>query len=199
MKITDCQPGSGNPTVRDARGAYGNVSYGGTRNPLHTPPGCRTETLCLRLRAPYVYPTTRAWVHGGSLGTWESRWSPCGAEGKRSADRGGKSLPAWRGSSSLSHAPSRPRRDPKKDECCQVSGEEREHRTTPRGALGSLRGAEDRGRWGSAAHGTPGRERSETRCCPGRWKSCRRHAPCGAVVISGRPGGALRAGSPDGQ
>ena len=58
MKITDCQPDSGNPTVRDERGAYGNVSYGGTRTPLHTPKGCRTETLCLRLRALYFYPTT---------------------------------------------------------------------------------------------------------------------------------------------
>ncbi len=57
MKITDCQPDSGKPTVRDERGAYGNVSDGGTRNPLHTPKGCRTETLCLRLRAPYFYPT----------------------------------------------------------------------------------------------------------------------------------------------
>ena len=57
MKITDCQPDLGNPTVRDERGAYGNVSYGGTRNPLHTPKGCRTETLCLLLRAPYFYPT----------------------------------------------------------------------------------------------------------------------------------------------
>ena len=60
MKITDCQPGSGNPTVRDERGAYGNVSYGGTRNPLHIPKGCRTETLCLRLRAPYFYPTQQS-------------------------------------------------------------------------------------------------------------------------------------------
>src|SRR5499433_1034343 len=57
MQITDCQPDSGNPTVREERGAYGNVSYGGTRNPRHTPKGCRTETLCLRLRAPYFYPT----------------------------------------------------------------------------------------------------------------------------------------------
>jgi hypothetical protein len=57
MKITDCQPDSGNPTVREERGAYGNVSDGGTRNPLHTPKGCRTETLCLRVRAPYFYPT----------------------------------------------------------------------------------------------------------------------------------------------
>jgi len=77
MKITDCQPDSGNPTVRDERGAYGNVSYGGTRNPLHTPKGCRTETLCLRLRALYFYPTTRAWRHGGNLETWESQESPC--------------------------------------------------------------------------------------------------------------------------
>ena len=58
MKITDCQPGSGNPTVRDERGAYGNVSYGGTRNPLHKLKRCMSETLCLRLRAPYFYPTT---------------------------------------------------------------------------------------------------------------------------------------------
>jgi hypothetical protein len=77
MKITDCQPDSGNPTVRDERGAYGNVSYGGTRNPLHTPKGCRTETLCLRLRAPYFYPTSGACLHRGSSGTWESHLSPC--------------------------------------------------------------------------------------------------------------------------
>ena len=76
MKITDCQPGSGNPTVRDERGAYGNVSYGGTRNPLHIPKGCRTETLCLRLRAPYFYPTSGACFHRGDSGTWESQWSP---------------------------------------------------------------------------------------------------------------------------
>ena len=76
MKITDCQPGSGNPTVRDERGAYGNVSYGGTRNPLHIPKGCRTETLCLRLRAPYFYPTSGAGIPRGNSGTWESHLSP---------------------------------------------------------------------------------------------------------------------------
>ena len=81
MKITDCQPGSGNPTVRDERGAYGNVSYGGTRNPLHTPKGCRTETLCLRLRAPYFYPTSGACLHKGNSGTWESHVSPCQTPG----------------------------------------------------------------------------------------------------------------------
>jgi len=32
-------PDSGNPTVRDERGACGNVSYGGTRNPLHNRKG----------------------------------------------------------------------------------------------------------------------------------------------------------------
>jgi len=76
MKITDCQPDLGNPTVRDERGAYGNVSYGGTRNPLHIPKGCRTETLCLRLRAPYFYPTSGACMQRGDSGTWESQWSP---------------------------------------------------------------------------------------------------------------------------
>jgi len=29
------------------RGACGNVSYGGTRNPPHIPKGCGAETLCL--------------------------------------------------------------------------------------------------------------------------------------------------------
>lgn len=58
------------------RGAYGNVNYGGTRNPLHTPKGCRTETLCLRLRAPYFYPTSRACLQRGNSGTWESPLSP---------------------------------------------------------------------------------------------------------------------------
>ncbi len=38
------------------RGAYGNVSYGGTRNPPHIPKGCGSETLYLWLRAPYFYP-----------------------------------------------------------------------------------------------------------------------------------------------
>src|SRR5262245_20477586 len=57
MQIAGCQPDSGKPTVRDERGAYGNVSYGGIRNPLHTLKRCMSETLCLRLRAPYFYPT----------------------------------------------------------------------------------------------------------------------------------------------
>ena len=34
-----CQPDSGKPTVRDERGAYGNVSYGRTRTPLHNRKG----------------------------------------------------------------------------------------------------------------------------------------------------------------
>jgi len=77
MKIAGCQPDSGNPTVRDERGACGNVNYGGTRNPLHIPKGCMSETLCLRLRAPYFYPTTRACVQRGSSGTWEIQMFPC--------------------------------------------------------------------------------------------------------------------------
>ena len=81
MQITDCQPDSGNPTVRDERGAYGNVSYGGIRNPLHTLKRCMSETLCLRLRAPYFYPTSGACIHRGSSGTWESHLSPCHTPG----------------------------------------------------------------------------------------------------------------------
>ena len=33
------------------------MSYGGIRNPLHKLKRCMSETLCLRLRAPYFYPT----------------------------------------------------------------------------------------------------------------------------------------------
>jgi len=56
-KFRCCQPDLGNPTVRDERGACGNVGYGGTRIPPHIPKGCMSETLRLRLRAPYFYPT----------------------------------------------------------------------------------------------------------------------------------------------
>jgi len=76
MTSTDCQPDAGHPTVRDARGAYGNVRDGGTRNPLHTPTGCRTDTLCLRWRAPYFYPTSGACSQRGHAGTWENHLSP---------------------------------------------------------------------------------------------------------------------------
>jgi len=48
--------GGRNPTVRDERGACGNVvSHGGIRNPLHRPKGCMMETLHLKLSAPYFY------------------------------------------------------------------------------------------------------------------------------------------------
>jgi len=81
-KIPDCQPDSGHPTGRDERGADGNVSYGGTRHPLHTPTGGRTETLCLRLRAPYFYPTSGACLQRGSAGTGESHLAPCDRPGR---------------------------------------------------------------------------------------------------------------------
>ena len=57
MKVTGRQPDSGNPTVRDERGACGNVGHGGARNPLYEPKGCMMETLHLKLSAPYFYPT----------------------------------------------------------------------------------------------------------------------------------------------
>ena len=99
MKIAGCQPDSGNPTVRDERGAYGNVSYGGIRNPLHKLKRCMSETLCLRLRAPYFDPTSGACLQRGNSGTWESHLSPCCIPGM--GDRVTKSpgvawlLPPW--------------------------------------------------------------------------------------------------------
>src|SRR2546425_1720388 len=59
LHITGCQPDSGKPTVRDERGACGNVSYGGTRHPPRVSKERGSETLHLRLRAPYFYPTRR--------------------------------------------------------------------------------------------------------------------------------------------
>ncbi len=45
------EPDSGNPTVRDRRGAYGNVGYGGTRNPPHNRKGaCRSLSTYGRAR-----------------------------------------------------------------------------------------------------------------------------------------------------
>jgi hypothetical protein len=54
-----CQPDSGKPTVRDERGAHGDVNYGGIRNPLLGSKERRSETLHLRLHAPCFYPTAR--------------------------------------------------------------------------------------------------------------------------------------------
>jgi hypothetical protein len=47
---------SGNPTVRDRRGACGNAVHGGTRNPPPMPKGGLSETFRLQTRAPQVYP-----------------------------------------------------------------------------------------------------------------------------------------------
>src|SRR2546426_4430085 len=63
LHITGCQPDSGKPTVRDERGACGNVSYGGTRHPPRVSKERGSETLHLRLRAPYFYPTVN---HGSA-------------------------------------------------------------------------------------------------------------------------------------
>ena len=50
------EPDWGNPTVRDRRGACGNVDHGGTRNPPRTSKERVLETLRLKLCAPQIYP-----------------------------------------------------------------------------------------------------------------------------------------------
>jgi hypothetical protein len=57
------------------------VNYGGTRIPPHLPKGCVSETLHLRLRAPYFYPDQRSqtgWIGGVTrkLETLERRREP---------------------------------------------------------------------------------------------------------------------------
>jgi hypothetical protein len=59
-KATDGEPRSepdwGKPTVRDRRGACGNVDYGGTRTPPRVSKERVLETLRLTLCAPQIYP-----------------------------------------------------------------------------------------------------------------------------------------------
>jgi hypothetical protein len=52
------EPDSGHPTVRDRRGACGNVDHGGTRTPARASKERVVETLRLTLRAPQFYPDT---------------------------------------------------------------------------------------------------------------------------------------------
>jgi hypothetical protein len=57
-EISYCrQPDSGNPTVRDERGAEQKRELWRTGNPPHISKECESETLALRLRALLFYPT----------------------------------------------------------------------------------------------------------------------------------------------
>ena len=58
--IPGCHPDSGTPTVREERGAGGNVGYGGTRPPPRLAKERVLDTLHLRLHAPHFYPTATA-------------------------------------------------------------------------------------------------------------------------------------------
>jgi hypothetical protein len=49
-------PAWGNPTVRDRRGACGNVDHGGTRHPPRVSKERELVTLHLPLCAPQIYP-----------------------------------------------------------------------------------------------------------------------------------------------
>ena len=132
--------------------------------------------------------------------------SPCGTSGLGVPSREVKTPGAERPLAPLTRATWENKRDTKPAERHTGSGKDREHRTTPRRAIGSLSVSEYRrsgalrsgaGRWGTDVPGTHWRERSETNCCTCRWKSCRRNSPFGAVVISGSLRGDSEAGSPD--
>jgi len=53
------EPDSGNPTVRDRRGACGNANYGGTVNPPRISKERGWKPSHLWLRAPHFYPDYR--------------------------------------------------------------------------------------------------------------------------------------------
>ena len=60
------EPDSGKPTVRDRRGAYGNVGYGGTRNPPHNRKGaCRSLSTYSRARCTSI--PTRPPIHAANV------------------------------------------------------------------------------------------------------------------------------------
>ncbi len=86
--ITGCQPDSGNPTVRDERGACGNVTVMGvglraTGKPVERPPNPKM------VRAPYFYPTSYQFGRrrSGRCVTDECRPSPRGLRQHRVIQR----------------------------------------------------------------------------------------------------------------
>src|SRR5712691_8752335 len=62
------EPDWGNPTVRDRRGACGNVDHGGTRHPPRVSKERVLETLRLKLCAPQFYPDPS----GKNSGLWSA-------------------------------------------------------------------------------------------------------------------------------
>jgi hypothetical protein len=73
------EPDWGNPTVRDRRGACGNVDHGGMRHPPRVSKERVLETLHLKLCAPQIYPD-----RDGLLGLLDRRALPH-ARGKPAA------------------------------------------------------------------------------------------------------------------
>src|SRR5262249_10073274 len=101
---------------------------------------------------------------------------------------------------SASHTSLARPRDTKPETRPKVSGKEREPRTPPRGASGSLRGAEYRGlgavcswsgRWGTAVPGTHGREGEAGHHVfwEDLWERLRAHppSPCNSRALPNRP------------
>jgi hypothetical protein len=63
------EPDSGNPTVRDRRGALGNVVYGGIRNPSHNRKSACRKLSTYGCARPDSIPTTARCVRCG--GGWK--------------------------------------------------------------------------------------------------------------------------------
>src|SRR6266699_6402511 len=69
------EPDWGKPTVRDRRGACGNVDQGGTRTPPRVSKERVLETLHLKLCEPQIYPD----LHQSRGNPCRRRRSPCGS------------------------------------------------------------------------------------------------------------------------
>src|SRR6266699_295924 len=70
------EPDWGKPTVRDRRGACGNVDQGGTRTPPRVSKERVLETLHLKLCAPQIYPDLTLRQRGNQRGQPPSRILP---------------------------------------------------------------------------------------------------------------------------
>ena len=117
--VSSCREGK--PTVCSDRKA---AVLDAPRRVCRTPPGSESG----------------ACVHRGDSGTWESHMVSLGHIRGRSADRHGEDSRRGEEASASHTSLARPR-DTKPETRPKASGKEREHRTTPRWASGSLSGA----------------------------------------------------------
>jgi hypothetical protein len=178
----------GKPTVCSARTA---AVLDAPRRVCRTPPGSESG----------------AGVHRGDSGTWVSPLVSWGHIRRRRADRRGKDSRRGEEASAAHTSLARPR-DTQPETRPKASGKEREHRTPPSWASGSLRGAASRrlgavgswsGRWGTEVPGPHGRagDAGHHGFWKALWERRRAHqpSPCNSRALPRRPRAIRRGGA----